>query len=122
MLDLWLEVLQREGASVPGGDFQELFCYARTHVFFRSLQSAFLTAEWKSLGDYLLQFFTADCSMEFLRLIITWKRLEGVLCNSQPPSSEVSEDSSSLMLSSGEMVESFLLVLALRKQRWNAET
>lgn len=35
MLDLWLEVLQREGAFIPGGDFQELFYY----VFFCSLHS-----------------------------------------------------------------------------------
>lgn len=99
VLELWLDLLEREGASVLIGELQDLYFYGRGQGLFPSVKDAFSTTEWGVFGEHLLQLFTADCSVDLLRLLIAWKRSEVVLCSLQPPILEVSEDSSSFVIS-----------------------
>lgn len=102
VLDLWLDLLEKNGALVCKAEVLGLYLYGKDQGFFPSIQDAFTTNEWRFLGEHLLGLFTADCSVDLLRLVVAWKQFDLVLRGFYSPSSEISKDACSFL---GEFFE-----------------
>lgn len=78
-LELWLDLLDREGAAELMIELQDLYEYGTGQGFSPKLLAAFSITERGAFGDHLLQLLKVNCNAELLQLLAAWKRFKLLL-------------------------------------------